>query len=84
MLKLLSAYPAPMATIIEIKKLALDLPEQDRATLAANLLESLPPILSDNDEGISEAMRRDAELDADPGQAISFAQLDSQIRNRRD
>lgn len=68
-----------MATIIEIKKLALDLPEQDRATLAANLLESLPPILSDDDEGIGEAMRRDAELDADPGRAISFAQLDSQI-----
>jgi putative addiction module component (TIGR02574 family) len=73
-----------MVTIFEIKKLALDLPEQDRATLAASLLESLPPILSGDDEGISEAMRRDAELDADPGQAISFAQLDSQIRNRCD
>jgi putative addiction module component (TIGR02574 family) len=73
-----------MATIIEIEKLALDLPEQDRAALAANLLESLPPILSDNDEGIGEALRRDAELDADPSQAISFTQLDSQIRNRRD
>jgi hypothetical protein len=29
-------------------------------------------------------MRRDAALDADPGQAISFAQLDSQIRKRGD
>ena len=72
-----------MATVIEIKKLALDLPEQDRATLAANLLESLPPILSDDDEGIAEALRRGAELDADPGQAISFAELDSQIQSRR-
>ena len=72
-----------MATVLEIKKLALDLPEQDRATLAANLLESLPPILSDDDEGIREAMRRDAELDADPGQAISLAELDSQIQSRR-
>ena len=73
-----------MATIIEIKKLVLDLPEQDRATLAANLLESLPPILSDEDEGVGEALRRDRELDADPSQTISFVQLDSQIRNRPD
>jgi hypothetical protein len=66
----------------EIKKLALDLPEQDRATLATNLLESLPPILSDDDEGIGEALRRDAELDADPSRAISLAELDSQIQSR--
>jgi len=72
-----------MATVIEIEKLALDLPEHDRATLAANLLESLPPILSDEDEGIAEALRRDADLDADPSQAISFDELDSYIRNRR-
>jgi len=72
-----------MATVFEIRKLALDLPEQDRATLAANLLESLPPILSDDDEGIAEALRRDAELDADPSQAISFAELDAQIQSRR-
>ena len=71
-----------MATVLEIKKLALDLPEQDRAALAANLLESLPPILSDDDDGIGEALRRDAELDADPSQAISFAELDSQIQSR--
>lgn len=72
-----------MATIIEIERLALDLPERDRATLIANLLDSLPPILSDEDEGISEALRRDAELDADPSQAISVAELDSQIQSRR-
>jgi len=76
-------YSSQMPTIIEIKKLALDLPERDRATLAANLLESLPPILSDDDEGIGEALRRNAELDADPSQAISFAELDSHIRGRR-
>ena len=72
-----------MATIIEIEKLALDLPERDRATLIANLLDSLPPILSDEDEGIAAALRRDAELDADPSQAISLAELDSQIQSRR-
>jgi hypothetical protein len=73
-----------MATISEIEKLALALPEHQRATLAANLLESLPGILSDKDEGIAEALLRDAELDANPGQAISLEELESQIRRRRD
>lgn len=64
-----------MATVIEIEKLALDLSEQERATLAANLLESLPGILSDEDEGVAEALRRDAEIDSDPNQTISRGAL---------
>jgi len=72
-----------MATIFEVEKLALDLPEQERAKLAANLLDSLPGVLSDEDEGIAEALRRDAEIDADPNQAMTLAQLDSKIKNRR-
>jgi hypothetical protein len=72
-----------MATIVEVKKLALDLPEKERAVLAANLLESLSGVLWDKDDGIAEALRRDAEIDANPEQAISLAQLDSQIQNRR-
>jgi len=72
-----------MTTIVEVEKLALDLPERQRSTLAANLLESLPAILSDEDEGIAEALRRDTDLDADPDRAISLEQLDSQIRARR-
>lgn len=72
-----------MATIFEVEKLALDLPEQDRAKLAADLLDSLPGVLFDEDEGIAEALRRDAEIESDPKQAISLAQLDSQIQNRR-
>lgn len=72
-----------MATIVEVKKLALDLPEKERAVLAANLLESLPGILWDEDEGIAEALRCDAEIDANPDQAISLAPLDPHIQNRR-
>ena len=72
-----------MATVIEVEKLALDLPERERARLAANLLESLPGVLSDEDEGIAEALRRDADLETNPDQVISLAQLDSQIQNRR-
>ncbi len=72
-----------MATIVEIEKLALNLPERERATLAANLLESLPGVLSDEDEGVAEALRRDAELEANPDRVISLAQLDAQVKSRR-
>jgi len=72
-----------MATVIEVERLALDLPEHERARLAANLLESLPGVLSDEDEGIAEALRRDTELETNPDQVISLAQLDSQIQKRR-
>ncbi len=72
-----------MSSIVEVEKLALDLPERQRATLAANLLGSLPGILSDEDEGVAEALRRDAEVEADPQQAISLAELDSKIQGRR-
>ncbi len=72
-----------MATIVEIEKLALSLPEKERATLATNLLESLPPVLFDEDEGVAEALRRDAEIDSNPDQIISLAQLDAQIQSRR-
>jgi len=72
-----------MSSIIEVEKLALDLSEQERATLAANLLDSLPGILSDEDEGVAEALRRDAEMEADPAQTISLTELDSHIQGRR-
>lgn len=71
-----------MATIIEIEKLALTLPEKQRATLAAHLLESLPGVLSDEDEGVAEALRRDADLDANPHEAISLTSLDEQLNSR--
>lgn len=70
-------------TIAEIEELALTLPEKQRATLAANLLDSLHGVLADEDEGITEALRRDAELETDPTQAISLAELDKQIKSRR-
>lgn len=71
-----------MSSIVEIN-LALDVLERERARLAANLLDSLPLMLSDEDEGIAEALRRDAEIDADPAQAISLAELDSHIQAQR-
>ena len=72
-----------MAKIIEIEKLALDLPEKERAVLAARLLGSLPPVLHDEDDGIAEALRRDAELEANPAAGLSLEQLDRQVERRR-
>ena len=72
-----------MSTIAEVEKLALDLPDSQRAVLAAHLLRSLPPVLHDEDEGIAEALRRDAEFDANPNMGISLEQLDQQIAARR-
>ena len=70
-------------TIAEIEKLALTLPEKQRATLAANLLDSLHGVLADADEGIAEALRRDSDLQANPTQAISLSELDEQIKSRQ-
>jgi putative addiction module component (TIGR02574 family) len=75
-------YNRPMATIAEIEKLALDLSENERAVLATHLLGSLPPV-HDEEEGIAEALRRDAELKANPSASLSLEQLDQQIERRR-
>jgi len=72
-----------MASITEVEKLALDLAERERAVLAAHLLRSLPPVLHDADEGIAEALRRDANLDANPSLGMSLEQLDQQVERRR-
>jgi hypothetical protein len=62
---------------------ALRLPEGDRAGLASRLLQSLPPVVFDEDEGVAEALRRDAELDTDPIQAMTLRELDWHIQQRR-
>jgi putative addiction module component (TIGR02574 family) len=76
-------YNRAMATIAEIEKLAQDLSENDRAVLAAHLLGSLPPVLHDEDEGIAEALRRDADLEANPSGGLTLEQLDQRIHHRR-
>lgn len=56
----------PQMKLAEVQSQALELPESDRAILAAELLISLPAVLSEEDEGVAEAWRRSRELDADP------------------
>ncbi len=72
-----------MATVSEIEKLAFDLSDTQRAVLAAHLLRSLPSVLDDDDEGIAEALRRDAELNANPDIGLTLEQLDRQVAARR-
>jgi hypothetical protein len=67
----------------EVEKLAFDLSECERAMLAANLLHSLPAVMRDEDEGIGEALRRDAELSTGAAKAISLEELDNRIKNQR-
>ena len=75
-------YGPRMISITEVEKTAFDLPETQRAVLAAHLLEALPPVLHDDDDGIAEALLRDADLDAHPEAGISLEQLDWQIAGR--
>ena len=72
-----------MATIAEVEKLAFDLPDSERAILAAHLLRSLPSVLHDEDEGVAEALRRDVDFASNPGIGITLEQLDRQIAARR-
>lgn len=81
--KMASVMLMVVATITEVEKLALDLPESQRAVLAAHLLGSLPPVLHDEDDGIAEALRRDAELDTNSTLGVSLEKLDQQIDRRR-
>ena len=64
-----------MTRIQEIQQQAISLSVSERARLAADLLEGLPPILDDDDEGIAEARRRDEEMDKDPAAAITWEQF---------
>ena len=66
-----------MVPLSELEESALQLPEDQRAKLAESLLGSLPAILQEDDNGIAEAMRRDAELDADPSAGISLKEFRS-------
>jgi hypothetical protein len=57
----------------------MQLPDAQRAALAAHLLRSLPGVLHEEDDGIAEAMRRDAELDRDPSAGMSLEEFRSAL-----
>jgi hypothetical protein len=72
-----------VASLAEIEKLAFDLPDSERALLAARLLRSLPSILEDKDNEIAEAALRDTELEANPEMGLTLEQLDRLFNLRR-
>jgi len=69
-----------MKTLSDLKPQVMQLPESDRAALAAHLLGSLPGVLADADDGITEALRRDAELERDAGAGISLEELRRSVK----
>jgi putative addiction module component (TIGR02574 family) len=69
-----------MKTLSQLEESVLQLPDADRARLAFHLLDSLPGVLSDDDEGVAEALRRDAELDRDPAAGITLEELHRAIK----
>ena len=64
-----------MVTLAEIEQIAMQLSDAERATLAELLLESLPVVLHDEDDGVAEAIRRDAELDDAPEAGITLQEF---------
>jgi hypothetical protein len=61
-----------MQTLSDIEQEAMKLSETGRASLASRLLDSLPAVA---DDGVAEALRRDAEMDQDPGAGMTLEQL---------
>ncbi len=68
-----------MTRIQTLKAEAMGLTDAERATLASDLLCSLPATLSDEDEGVSEALRRDADLSSNPSSEISWNDLKKEL-----
>lgn len=64
-----------MVTLTEIETLAFKLPESDRARLAADLFDSLPGVLVEDDEGLAEAIRRSEEMDHDPSMCLTHEEF---------
>ena len=64
-------------TASEIHQEALSLPQDQRAQLVAELMDSLPAVLADSDDGSIEAKRRIAELKADPSSGRTWSEIKS-------
>jgi putative addiction module component (TIGR02574 family) len=70
--------------IVDLEAEALKLPVVDRARLAETLLKSLDALAEDEHQRIwtEEALRRDAELDADPARGRPAADVFRDARAR--
>ena len=68
-----------MTAIQEIEARLPSLTAKERADLATRLLSSLPSIIEDEDEGVAEALRREADATANPGSVLTLDQFASGI-----
>lgn len=66
-------------TLEEIQRGAMELPETERARLAAELLTSIPATLTDLDDGVAEAWRRDKELDEDASASRTWDEIKREL-----
>ena len=69
-----------MSKIEALKTEVLELNDQDRATLASELLYSLPATLQDTDDGLAEALRRDRELSTNDSYGVTWGELKDSVR----
>ena len=60
----------------------MNLPEDQRALLAAELLGSLPIVLADEDDGSIEARRRIDEMKRDPSVTRTWDQIKAELGRR--
>ena len=68
-----------MDKIEALKTEVLDLNDQERATLASELLYSLPATLQDPDDGLAEALRRDRELSTNDSYGVTWDELKDSV-----
>ncbi len=68
-----------MSKVSDIYSQVLDLPEDQRASLASDILDTLPANLSDDDDGLAEARRRSKEMDEDPSIGMTWEQVKASL-----
>lgn len=68
-----------MSKVSDIYSQVLDLSENQRAGLACDILDTLPPSLADVDDGLAEAHRRSKEMDEDPSIGMSWVEIKASL-----
>jgi hypothetical protein len=64
-----------MTRLQQLERDAESLTEVERAEFALRLLSTLPIVLADDDEGVKEALRREAQMDASGDEGVSWDEL---------
>jgi hypothetical protein len=68
-----------MNTLDAVRPLAMSLSLGDRAELAGELLGSLPSLLQDDDDGVAEALAREAEAESNPSAVMTLAEFETSL-----